>query len=169
MTTIGEYQKARSFIFMRYLTGIPTILEPYRMSLAKVVNSRTIARDLAILTETHLYNIEIKVCGGIGRVAKIDVEDFAPLYEVLEVWKSLGSKTKPLQLADNSILGLGLSNATPEFPALPNVVNELNAIVHTIKPSSQGIFQGTKQLKGDFTLIAFKDILDYRILHLALT
>jgi hypothetical protein len=68
------------------------------MPLANGVNSRTIARDLAILTETHLYNIEIKVCGGSGRVAKIDVEDFAPPDEVLEVWKSLGSKTKPPQL-----------------------------------------------------------------------
>ncbi len=70
-------------------------------------------------------------------------------------------------LADNAVLGLGLSNATPGFPALPNVVNELNTIVRTTKPSSQGIFQGTERLNGDFTLTAFKDILDYRILHLA--
>jgi hypothetical protein len=68
------------------------------MSLANGVNSRTIARDLSILTEQHLYNVEIKVCGGSGRVAKVDVEDFAPPEEVLEVWKSLGSKTKPPQL-----------------------------------------------------------------------
>jgi hypothetical protein len=68
------------------------------MPLTNGVNSRTIARDLTILTEQHLYNVEIKVCGGSGRVAKIDVEDFAPPEEVLEVWKSLGSKTKPPQL-----------------------------------------------------------------------
>jgi hypothetical protein len=68
------------------------------MPLANGVNSRTIARDLTILTEQHLYNVEIKVCGGSGRVAKVDLEDFAPPEEVLEVWKSLGSKTKPPQL-----------------------------------------------------------------------
>ncbi|PSB15848.1 hypothetical protein C7B65_23450, partial [Phormidesmis priestleyi ULC007] len=70
-------------------------------------------------------------------------------------------------LADNAVLGLGLSNAAPGFPALPNVVNELNAIVRTNKPDSQGIFQGAERLNGDFTLNAFKDILDYRILHMA--
>jgi hypothetical protein len=62
------------------------------------VNTRTISRDLALLTEAHLYNIEIKVCGGAGRVAKVDVEDFAPPPEVLQVWKSLGSKTKAPQI-----------------------------------------------------------------------
>ncbi len=70
-------------------------------------------------------------------------------------------------LADNAVLGLGLSNAAPGFPALPNVVNELNAIVRTNKPNSKGIFQGTERLNGDFSLNAFKDILDYRILHMA--
>jgi CHAT domain-containing protein len=70
-------------------------------------------------------------------------------------------------LADNTILGLGLSNAAAGFPALPNVVNELNAIVRTTQPDSQGSFPGTERLNGDFTLNAFKDILDYRILHLA--
>ncbi len=71
------------------------------------------------------------------------------------------------KLADNPILGLGLSNAAAGFPALPNVISELDAIVHTKKPDSQGIFPGTERLNSDFTLNAFKDILDYRILHLA--
>jgi CHAT domain-containing protein len=70
-------------------------------------------------------------------------------------------------LADNPVLGLGLSNAAAGFSALPNVVDELNAIVRTSKPNSQGSFPGTERLNGDFTLKAFKDILDYRILHLA--
>ena len=70
-------------------------------------------------------------------------------------------------LADNAVLGLGLSNAASGFPALPNVVNELNAIIHTKQPDSKGIFQGTERLNGDFNLNAFKDILDYRILHMA--
>jgi hypothetical protein len=61
-------------------------------------NIRTIARDLALLTEDHLYAVEIKVCGGSSRVSKVDVEDFAPPTEILEVWKNLGSKTKPPQL-----------------------------------------------------------------------
>ncbi len=70
-------------------------------------------------------------------------------------------------LANNTVLGLGLANAAAGFPALPNVVNELNAIVRTTKPDSQGSFPGTARLNGDFTLNAFTDILDYRILHLA--
>lgn len=61
-------------------------------------NTRTIARDLALLTEENLYNIEIRVCGGAGRVAKVDVEDFAPPPEVLDVWRSLGAKTKAPQI-----------------------------------------------------------------------
>ncbi|MFM2431910.1 MAG: hypothetical protein RLZZ511_3123 [Cyanobacteriota bacterium] len=61
-------------------------------------NTRTIARDLALLTEANLYNIEIRVCGGAGRVAKVDVEDFAPPPEVLDVWRSLGAKTKAPQI-----------------------------------------------------------------------
>lgn len=61
-------------------------------------NTRTIARDLALLTEPNLYSVEIKVCGGGNRVAKVDLEDFAPPDEVLTVWNSLGGKARAPQL-----------------------------------------------------------------------
>jgi hypothetical protein len=56
------------------------------MPLGNGVNSRTIARDLAILTETHLYNIEIKVCGGSRRIAK----------EALAAQQALQMQKKPI-------------------------------------------------------------------------
>ena len=71
------------------------------------------------------------------------------------------------QLNQNLVLALGLSNATPGFPALPSVANELNAIVKTNQPNSPGLFTGEAKLNSAFTLNAFKDLLDYRILHLA--
>ena len=76
------------------------------------------------------------------------------------------SKLYP-QLDQNLILALGLSNATPGFPSLPNVANELNAIVKTNQPNSQGLFKGEAKLNSAFTLNAFQDLNDYRILHLA--
>jgi hypothetical protein len=56
------------------------------MPLGNGVNSRTISRDLAILTETHLYNIEIKVCGGSRRIAK----------EALAAQQALQMQNKPI-------------------------------------------------------------------------
>jgi CHAT domain-containing protein len=69
--------------------------------------------------------------------------------------------------ADNPVLGLGLSRAVPGFNALPSVLAEIDAIVRSQSPDTQGIFQGSEYLDQAFTLNAFKDLLDYRILHIA--
>jgi CHAT domain-containing protein/uncharacterized protein HemY len=69
--------------------------------------------------------------------------------------------------ADNPILGLGLSQAVANFNALPSVLAEINAIVQTPAPDAKGIFPGHEYLDRAFTLSAFKDLLDYRILHIA--
>ena len=61
-------------------------------------NTRTIRRDLALLTEARLYTVEIKVRAGGARVSMVDVADFAPPAEVLDVWSRLSSKTKPPQI-----------------------------------------------------------------------
>ena len=61
-------------------------------------NPRTIRRDLALLTEERLYTVEIKVRAGGARVSMVDVADFIPPIEVLDVWNSLSSKTKPPQI-----------------------------------------------------------------------
>ena len=61
-------------------------------------NPRTIRRDLALLTEERLYTVEIKVRAGGSRVSMVDVADFIPPIEVLDVWNSLSSKTKPPQI-----------------------------------------------------------------------
>ncbi len=68
---------------------------------------------------------------------------------------------------DNPVLGLGLSRAVSGFNALPSVPAELDAIVRSQAPDTQGIFQGSQYLDQAFTLDAFKDLLDYRILHIA--
>jgi CHAT domain-containing protein/peptide methionine sulfoxide reductase MsrA len=69
--------------------------------------------------------------------------------------------------ADNPILGLGLSHAVPGYNALPSVLAEIDAIVRSPAPDPKGIFQGREYLDLAFTLSAFKDLLDYRILHIA--
>ena len=64
------------------------------------------------------------------------------------------------------VLGLGLSTAVSGLNPLPNVVNELNGIIHT-QPTDTGIFPGSKFLNQAFDRRAFKDLIDYRILHIA--
>ena len=61
-------------------------------------NPRTIRRDLALLTEERLYTVEIKVRAGGARVSMVDIADFIPPIEVLDVWNSLSTKTKPPQI-----------------------------------------------------------------------
>ena len=57
-------------------------------------NPRTIRRDLALLTEERLYAIDITIRAGGSRVSMVDVADFAPPAEVLDIWNSLHHKTK---------------------------------------------------------------------------
>ena len=47
-------------------------------------NSRTIRRDLALLTEERLYTVEIKVSAGGARISMVDVADFM-LYETYTI------------------------------------------------------------------------------------
>ena len=61
-------------------------------------NPHTIRRDLALLTEERLYTVEIKVSAGGARVSMVDVADFIPPIEVLDVWNSLSTKTKLPQI-----------------------------------------------------------------------
>ena len=75
-------------------------------------NTRTIRRDLALLTEARLYTVEIKVRAGGARVSMVDVADFAPPAEVLDVWSRLSNKTKPPQIR----LFESLENATKLGP-----------------------------------------------------
>jgi hypothetical protein len=77
-------------------------------------NVRTIARDLAIVQEVNLYAIEIKIYSGGGRITPVDVEDFLPPQEVLEVWKNLGSKTKPPQMRLFELLDQAVKQLTEE-------------------------------------------------------
>jgi CHAT domain-containing protein/tetratricopeptide (TPR) repeat protein len=72
----------------------------------------------------------------------------------------------PANPADTPVLGLGLSDAVPGFNALPNVPAELDAIIRT-NSDTNGIFKGQKYLNQNFTLSAFKDLIDYRVLHIA--
>ena len=69
--------------------------------------------------------------------------------------------------ADNRVLGLGLSNAVSGFDALPNVETELNGIVRTNQKDAKGIYPGDEFLNQLFTRSVFKNLIDYRILHIA--
>jgi CHAT domain-containing protein/Tfp pilus assembly protein PilF len=70
-------------------------------------------------------------------------------------------------IQDNTVLGLGLTRAVREFPALPSVRAEIDGIIHT-SPSSQGIYPGLELFDQDFTELALREKAgDYRILHIA--
>ncbi|MDK2461256.1 CHAT domain-containing protein, partial [Aphanizomenon sp. PH219] len=70
------------------------------------------------------------------------------------------------KIEDDPVLGLGLSDAVPNFNPLPNVKDEINAIIRTAS-NPNGIYPGLSRLNKDFSKDAFKDLIDYRILHIA--
>jgi CHAT domain-containing protein/uncharacterized protein HemY len=73
--------------------------------------------------------------------------------------------TKPEQI---SVLALGVSNAVGEFKALPNVPDELKAIVRDRQLNFQGIYQGLGFLNETFDYSALRDNLrDRQIVHIA--
>jgi CHAT domain-containing protein/tetratricopeptide (TPR) repeat protein len=65
------------------------------------------------------------------------------------------------------VLGMGLSNAVSGLNPLPSVVDELNGIIRSQPADRTGIFPGSKFLNQTFDRRAFKDLIDYRILHIA--
>ncbi len=71
-------------------------------------------------------------------------------------------------IQSNAVLGLGLSMPVEGFNALPNVVDEVNAIVQTTAPDDPGIYPGRTLFDDDFTYEALRDALaGNRILHIA--
>lgn len=68
---------------------------------------------------------------------------------------------------DDPVLGLGLSDPVPGFNALTHVPDEIDGIVRHQSSDPKGIFPGSEVLNQDFTLDAFKNLIDYRILHIA--
>ncbi len=81
-------------------------------------NPRTIRRDLALLTEDRLYAIDITIRAGGSRVSMVDVADFAPPAEVLDIWNSLHHKTKPPQIRLFEALELAVKALVEERRAL---------------------------------------------------
>jgi predicted transcriptional regulator len=81
-------------------------------------NPRTIRRDLALLTEDRLYAIDITIRAGGSRVSMVDVADFAPPSEVLDIWNSLHHKTKPPQIRLFEALELAVKALVEERRAL---------------------------------------------------
>jgi CHAT domain-containing protein len=69
---------------------------------------------------------------------------------------------------DNAVLGLGLSIPVEGFNPLPNVANEVNAIVQTPDPDDAGIFPGQALFDDAFTYENLRDALaGNRVLHIA--
>jgi CHAT domain-containing protein len=69
--------------------------------------------------------------------------------------------------SEDPVLGLGLSKAVAGFGALPNVPEEVDGIVRSKATDPKGVFPGSELLNQAFTLAAFKNLIDYRILHIA--
>ncbi|HEY9860173.1 MAG TPA: hypothetical protein V6D16_11760, partial [Candidatus Obscuribacterales bacterium] len=93
---------------------------------------RTISRDLKLFSE-NVYWTEIKICGGSGRVAKIDLEDFAPPEAVLEVWEKTKSKKKPPQML---------------------LFNELEAAVKSLNEERRKIYDELTSTIGPYQVLA---------------
>ncbi|WP_413167836.1 tetratricopeptide repeat protein [Capilliphycus salinus ALCB114379] len=71
-------------------------------------------------------------------------------------------------IEENSVLGLGLSDAVAEFDPLPNVETELNKIVRSDERDPEGIYRGQKYLNQAFTFDSLaQNVADHRILHIA--
>ncbi len=73
-------------------------------------------------------------------------------------------------ISDWRVAGLGVSEKTEGFSALPSVVNELNGIVkEDDQPDPNGVLPGIVRLNGAFTRAAFKKALDgpYPVIHIA--
>ena len=69
---------------------------------------------------------------------------------------------------NTSVLAAGLSNAVAGFYSLPNVPEELDAIVIKSSEDSKGIFPGLELLNQNFDRKALRDNLaNYKILHIA--
>jgi CHAT domain-containing protein len=66
-------------------------------------------------------------------------------------------------------LGVGVSLPHEGFHALPNVPNELNAIIKSDPTAAEGVLPGTVQLDGAFTMDGFRAELrkHYSIVHVA--
>ena len=68
----------------------------------------------------------------------------------------------------NQVLALGVSDAVGEFPPLPNVPEELNAIVRQNKSEKPGIYPGIEYLNREFNFFTLRDNLpNHHFLHIA--
>jgi CHAT domain-containing protein/tetratricopeptide (TPR) repeat protein len=83
-------------------------------------------------------------------------------------------ETNPKIFSQNSqgksttILALGVSESLRGFPPLPNVPDELNAIVQLDEVETPGIYPGQEYLNQDFDFFTLRDNLpNHQILHIA--
>jgi CHAT domain-containing protein len=89
------------------------------------------------------------------------IENFA-VSTILTADTDTKSKLSP-KIQDNTILGLGLTQAVLDFTPLPNVKHELDGIIQTT-----GLYPGTKLFDRDFTENSLRNkVIDHRILHIA--
>jgi CHAT domain-containing protein len=74
----------------------------------------------------------------------------------------------PPGTANTQILGLGVSDAVAGFDPLPNVINELNAIIRDNENNKNGIYPGSAFLNNAFDFQTLRDRLSgKKILHIA--
>jgi CHAT domain-containing protein/predicted negative regulator of RcsB-dependent stress response len=72
------------------------------------------------------------------------------------------------QVNNTTILALGVSESLRGFPPLPNVPDELNAIVRLDDVETPGIYPGQEFLNQDFDFFTLRDNLsNHQILHIA--
>jgi CHAT domain-containing protein len=70
--------------------------------------------------------------------------------------------------ANTQAIAFGLSQATADFPSLPNVPNELNAIIRQNASDPQGFYNGLQFLDRAFTRNSLRDnLIGHQILHIA--
>lgn len=93
------------------ISNSPTPTTPSKRSLPFSV--RTLRRDLKLLSE-NLYHAELKIGSGASRIARVDVQDFAPPSQVLEIWQSFRSPKKPPQLLVFEELGEAVRQMTEQ-------------------------------------------------------
>ncbi|WP_228022067.1 CHAT domain-containing protein [Vasconcelosia minhoensis] len=119
----------------------------------------------------HLIFVNDRVTRYIPMAALFNGEQYLiERYAVSTVLSpALTNTTESLETADTAnVLGLGLTQAVPGFNPLPEVEQELDAIVLSGGADTTEVYPGQVYLDDAFTLDQLKtSIADYRVLHIA--
>jgi CHAT domain-containing protein len=95
-------------------------------------------------------------------------ETASPTQESRTASTPSGSKTAAGSGRNSQVLAMGVSEAVGGFPPLPNVPEEINAIVRQEGVETPGVYPGQEFLNRDFNFFTLRDnVTNHQLLHIA--